>query len=230
MASRSIELERIHVLPAGVPPPVTALPEQVEAMRAKFGLAGRRVATIFGYVTQDKGYETTLDALRKLPPTVKLLVAGGSRVEREQGYLEQLQEALRAQKLTERVAITGYLDDTEIAAAMALSDVVLVPHLVANGSYSVMVALGYGKPVLASDLACFRDIHQQGEPIELFPVGDEYALAERLGFLLASANARKHLTAAAAKFAAAQSWRSVAQRTLTVYEEALTRSRRRPDR
>ncbi|MGV3724504.1 MAG: glycosyltransferase family 4 protein [Actinomycetota bacterium] len=224
MASRGIELERIHVLPAGVPPPVPALPEQVEAMRATFGLAGRRVATIFGYVTQDKGYETTLEALRKLPPTVKLLVAGGSRVEREQGYLEQLREVVRAQKLTERVAITGYLDDAEIAAAMALSDVVLVPHLVANGSYSVMVALGYGKPVLASDLACFRDIHQQGEPIELFKVGDEYALAGRLGFLLASANARKHLAAAAQEFAAAQSWRAVAERTLTVYEQVLSRA------
>jgi glycosyltransferase involved in cell wall biosynthesis len=226
MVARGIEPERIHVLAAGVPSPVTAATAHVEAMRSKFGLAGRKVVSIFGYVTQDKGYETALEALRKLPPAVKLLVAGGSRVEREQGYQEQLTEAIRAQNLTERVAITGYLDDAEIAAAMALTDVVLVPHLVANGSYSVMLALGYGKPVLASDLACFRDIHQQGEPIELFKMGDEYALAERLGFLLASANARKHLAAAALEFAAAQSWRAVAERTLAVYEQALSATRK----
>jgi len=226
MASRGIGLERIHVLAAGVPAPVAAVPEQVEAMRAKFGLAGRRVATIFGYVTQDKGYETTLEALRKLPPTVKLLIAGGSRVEREQGYLEELTEKIRAQNLSDRVAITGYLDDSEIAAAMALSDVVLVPHLAANGSYTVMVALGYGKPILASDLPCFRDIHQQGEPVELFPVGDEYALAERLGFLLASSSARKHLSAAAAQFAHERSWAAVAAATLRVYEGALAGPRR----
>ena len=41
-------------------------------------------------------------------------------------------------------------------------DMVLVPHTAANGSYSVMFGLAYGKPLLASDLPCFREIHEHG--------------------------------------------------------------------
>jgi glycosyltransferase involved in cell wall biosynthesis len=221
MKERSISPDRIHVLPAGIPPahPVSAV--EVEALRARFGLNGCRVATIFGYLTPDKGYDTALEALRGLPPTIKLLIAGGTRVEREAGYRQELEESIRAQGLQNRVAITGFLEEAEIAAAMAASDLILVPHLAANGSYSVMVALGYGKPVLASDLPCFQEIAERAGCVELFPVEDERTLAERIGFLLASPGNRNRLAAAARKFAEEQSWHSVAERTLRVYEQAL---------
>lgn len=223
MIERGIAAERVHVLAAGVPRPVEASPGLVEELRSRYGLAGYRVATIFGYVTADKGYETALDALRSLPPTIKLLIAGGTRIESERGYLLQLEREIEARGLADRVTITGFLDDAEVAAAMALSDVVLVPHLAANGSYSVMVALSYGRPVIASDLPCFRDIHAAGDCVELFPVGDERALADRLGFLMASASARRHLAAAAERFAAERSWEAVARRTAAIYETALSR-------
>ncbi|HTE16889.1 MAG TPA: glycosyltransferase family 4 protein, partial [Armatimonadota bacterium] len=189
--------------------------------REKLGFREGRILTIFGYVTPEKGYDTALAALAELPPPVKLLIAGGTRVEHERAYMDSLQEDIRARGLSGRVAITGYLEEPELAAAMAVSDLVLVPHTVANGSYSVMIALGYGKAVLASDLACFREIHEQGGGVELFEAGDERSLAERLGFLLASASARKALAGMAAEYAASRSWASVADRTRAVYEQVL---------
>lgn len=220
---RGFRPERVHVLPAGTPPrsDIGGDPESVSAFRERFGLHGRKVATIFGFVSQDKGYEVALEALSSLPPAVKLLIAGGARVEREEPYVEGLTAEIRRRGLGDRVAITGYLEEPDVAAAMAASDVVLVPHRAANGSYSVMVALAYGKPVLASDLPCFRDIAEADGGVELFDVGDETALAERLGFLLASQNRRRELAVAAESYAAGRSWSAVAERTLGLYRSAM---------
>lgn len=222
LVARRLPASRLHVLPAGVPKAAEATPAEIAALRDRHHLGGHRVATIFGYVTADKGYETALEALRKLPPTIKLLIAGGTRVERESSYLEQLQETIRGSGLTSRVAITGFLEEHEIAAAMAVTDVVLVPHLAANGSYSVMVALGHGKPVLASDLPCFREIAAQSPCVELFPPEDEHALADRLGLLMASSGIRSRMATDARHYAAERSWEKVAEKTLSIYREALS--------
>lgn len=222
MVVRRIRPERVHVLPAGLPEPSPegGRPEQVAAMRQRYGLAGSRVLTIFGFVTPDKGYELALDALRSLPGPVKLLIAGGTRVEHEGGYMETLKETIRARGLESRVAITGYLEDAEVATAMALSDLVLAPHTAANGSYSALIALAHGRPVLASDLACFRELQEEAGCVELFETGDETRLAERAGFLLASTGTRERLARQAQAYAAGRRWSRVAAATLKIYQSA----------
>lgn len=218
LAARGIPRERLHVLPAGTPPAAPApAPEEVARMRARFRLEGSRVVSIFGYVTPNKGYELAMEALKLLPPAVKLLIAGGARVEAEAPYLESLRSDIRNRGLEDRVAITGYLEDAEVAAAMALTDLVLVPHTAANGSYSVTMGLGYAKPVVASDLACFKEIADAHGCLELFDSEDETMLAERIGFLLASAAGRERLTERARVYAAERTWAAVAQRTLAIY-------------
>jgi glycosyltransferase involved in cell wall biosynthesis len=221
MIARGVRAARVHVLPAGIPSAATAEPDSVARFQREHRLAGRKVMTIFGYVNPDKGYEVALEALAKMPEAVKLVIAGGPRVEQEQPYLDTLERGIEEQGLAERVAITGYLEDAEVAAAMAATDLVLVPHTAANGSYSVMVALSHGKPVLASDLACFQEIAEQSACVELFTAGDETALAERAGFLLASAGTRSRMADAARQLAAERGWVEVARRTLAIYEEAV---------
>jgi len=221
LLSRGFPAEKVTVLPAGIPRAQESTPEGRVAFRERLGPEGTRLLTIFGFVNPDKGYEVALEALGKLPPQVRLVIAGGTRVEQEQAYMEELRETIRTRGLEKRVSITGYLEEREIADVMALTELVLVPHTAANGSYSVMVALSYGKPVLASDLACFREVREQGGGVELFERGDESMLAERIGFLLASSGARKQLAAAAAAYAKERSWASVAERTRDIYTRVL---------
>jgi phosphatidylinositol alpha-mannosyltransferase len=171
-------------------------------------------------VTPDKGYEVALEALRSLPAPVKLLIAGGTRVEHEGGYMETLRETIQARGLESRVAITGYLEESEVTTAMALSDVVLAPHTAANGSYSALIAVAHGKPVLASDLDCFRELHDEAGCLELFDTGDETRLAERAGFLLASASTRERLSRLAREYAVQRGWPAVAEATLAIYRLA----------
>lgn len=227
LASRGIPADLIHILPAGIPARPegtrTAPHNEVERLRARFGLEGSRVLAIFGYVTSNKGYEVTLDALEALPQDVRLLIAGGARVESERPYLERLRETISSRGLEDRVTITGYLEEPELAALMELADLVLVPHTAANGSYSVMIGLSYGKPVLASDLACFSELAEERDCLELFPAGNSEALGAKIRALLESGAARSDLARRARECAAEGSWARVAQKTRAIYEDALGR-------
>lgn len=224
LVGRGLPAKCVHILPAGIPSPAEAHAGEAEQMRARFGLEGSRVLAIFGYVTANKGYEVALDALASLPPNVRLLVAGGARVEGERPYLERLQETIGARGLADRVTITGYLEEPEVAALMELADLVLVPHTAANGSYSVMISLSYGKPVLASDLACFQELKEERDCLELFPAGDAAALAGRARSLLDSGAARSDLARRARACAVEGSWARVAQKTGAIYQAVLRKN------
>src|SRR5581483_10857810 len=117
----------VYVVPTGIPAPLPA-PTGGQAFREKFGLAGRRLITLFGYVSFNKGYELTLEILPSLPEDVTFVIAGGRRNADRAPYAAQLRERIAQAGLSERVVMTGFLDDTEVAEAMAASEIVLVPH------------------------------------------------------------------------------------------------------
>jgi glycosyltransferase involved in cell wall biosynthesis len=217
--------ERLHVQPAGIPLPAAAggSPEEVAAFRTRHQIPEGRVVALFGYVTADKGYELVLEAMTRLPPGFSFLIAGGSRTEHEQPYMAALQAEIRRRNLEARVRISGFLEEAEIRSAMTLADLVVVPHLAANGSYSVMFALGHGRPVLAADLPCFREIAENHQCAELFPAGDAEQLGAALGRLLASYGTRTRLAEHARAFAAERSWKVVAERTAAIYTAARER-------
>ena len=217
---RGIASERLHVLPPGIPAPRPA-PTGGRAFRERFGLGDDPIITVFGYINPLKGYEVVLDALPSLPPNVRFVIAGGTRVPAEQEYVESLRGDIAARGLESRVVQTGFLDDDAVAEAMMASDLVLVPHTQATGSYSIMVPLAYGKAIVASDQACFIEIADQGRCASIVPTGDAAALAREVGRLLANEEARNALSEQARRYAAERSWTAVARRTVEVYRAAL---------
>ena len=213
-AARGVPAGRLRVLPAGIPETVPPEPPPPP-------IPPGRWITLFGFVTPNKGYEIVLEALSRLPADVRLVIAGGARVEAEAPYVEALRREIAAQGLSERVTITGFLTEAQIAAVLTRSEVALAPHTVASGSYSVMLPIAYGRPVLASDLACFADLRDADAGVTTVPAGDAGALTERLGALLADEAEREALAAQARAYASRHTWEAVAQQTLALYREAL---------
>jgi glycosyltransferase involved in cell wall biosynthesis len=220
LIERGADPKFVHVVPAGVPE-VIAAATGGEAFRRRFGLNGFRVITIFGYIAPNKGYELTLKLLPSLPEDVKLVIAGGPRNAAMEPYFAQLRNIIESSGVQDRVVITGYLRDEEVAEAMAASSVVLTPHTEATGSYSVTIPLAYGKAVLASDLACFREITQRIACLELFRAGDIEDFRQHLLQLLNDEARRATLERHAKEYAERYSWHCIAERTRTIYEEAL---------
>jgi len=220
LIERGASPQYVHLIPAGVPDPFPA-PTNGKSFRERFGLRDRRLITLFGYTTPNKGYELVFDAMPRLPDDVSFVIAGGPRNADTEVYAARLQADVSARGLNQRVVYTGFLNDEEVAEAMAASEIVLTPHTQATGSYSVMIPLTYGKPLIASDLAIFREIRERGACLELFPNRDSVAFATVVNRLLADSAARDELGRNALAYAGSHSWAQIARQTADVYQESI---------
>jgi len=220
LIERGAKPEYVTIVPTGIPPALPA-PLHGKAFREAHHLQEKRVLTIFGYIAPNKGYELTLELLPSLPPDVVLVIAGGPRNADMEPYTAQLRAAIRSAGLQDRVLITGFLSEEEVAEVMAASDLLLVPHTQATGSYSVTFPLTHGKAILASDMDCFREIEARIDCLQLFKAGDLADYRTKLLALLDDPMRRERLATNACKYSQRFSWPNVAAYTRKVYEQAI---------
>lgn len=224
LIARGANGKYIHVIPGGVPDALQA-PTNGERFRA-LARPGDRIVSLFGFIAPNKGYELTFEAMESLAPDVFLLIAGGARNEEMIPYEQRIRALIQAHGLDERVYVTGHLTEEEIADAMAASDVVVAPHTQATGSYSIMVPLSYGKAIVASNLACFREIQERVPCMELFRAGESDDFSRVLTRVLGDDERRAGMERQAADYARTHSWREVARKTVEVYREAIADEKR----
>lgn len=177
---------KIHVIPHGnylgdigrMPP--------TEDARAKLGLPPTApVLLFFGQIKEVKGLDLLLDALAAIKgavPDVVLVIAGktwGQDFARYQSQIDSL--GLRSHCITQ----IRYIADDEVATYYAAADLVVLPYRRIYQSGVVLMAMSYGKPVLASDLQGMTEVIEDGVNGYVFRTGDTAHLAERLLSVLA---------------------------------------------
>jgi glycosyltransferase involved in cell wall biosynthesis len=214
---RGLKEERLFVVPMGIPAPLSPSAD----FRGRYNLHGKRVLTLFGYITPNKGYELVLEILATLPRDVVFVIAGGARRPVEQEFVDRLQRRIARLAVEDRVIVTGYLSDEDVADAMQATDIALVPHTQATNSYSVTLPLSHGRATLASDLACFREMAARGDCLELFRRGDKRNLRRKLVALLDDPPRREQLAGNASQYSERFNWHHVAATTREVYRAAL---------
>jgi len=174
--------ERVRIIPHPIPA-ITDNGSYISADAAKriFGLTGKVVLSIFGFINSRKGYELVISILPQLPGDVSLLIAGGRMTDTatDRGYEEHLRCLINDKHLEDRIRISGYLDASGITAAMAASDLCLSTSTGEAGSGALSLCLAYHKPVIASDTAVNREINERIRCLELFRTGDQQALFGR---------------------------------------------------
>lgn len=220
LIERGAASEYVHVVPTGIPNAEPA-PTGGRSFREKYGLTDRMVITIFGYIAPNKGYELTMEILPQLPANVTLVIAGGARLPSEEPYAASVKALVERSGLTDRVVITGFLTDTDVAEAMVGSDLVLAPHTWATGSYSVTLPLTHGRPVLASDVDCFKEIAARMDCIALFQANNAADYRARLVALLEDSDRRTALAQSALAYSNRFSWPNVARMTRRIYEQTI---------
>ncbi len=196
---------RYRIIPNGV-----ALPAQ-RAERGPGGSDLLRIAFV-GQAVERKGLGVLLrafEALREHIPA-ELTIVGANR------------EEVAPLLVDERgVIVLGRVDDAERQRVLESADVLCAPSLGGESFGMVLTeAFAAGTPVVASDIAGYRDVVRQRVDGLLVPRGDATALAEALRDLWLEPQQRAAMGVAAGERAERFAWPHVAAEVLSAYEDA----------
>lgn len=164
--------------------------------------------------------------LRRRHRSLRLLIAGGG------ARMDALEERIAAAGLNGYVRVTGCLTGRRAADLMARADVAVFPALAQAGvlvpSRHLLNAMAQGCAVVASDIACHRELLVHGQSGMLFAAGSRKALVDVLAQLLAEDWRVRALGQAAAQHAAAaHHWTAAAAGYRRLYESVLAEAPRR---
>jgi phosphatidyl-myo-inositol alpha-mannosyltransferase len=166
-----------------------------------------------GQAVERKGLPLLLrafEALREHIPT-ELTVIGPSEHE-----LSPLMLDMRD------VRVLGKVDDETKRMELETGDVLCAPSLGGESFGMVLTeAFAAGTPVIASDIAGYRDVVRDGVDGMLVPRGDAQALAEALRDLYEEPVRRAEMARAAALGAERFAWPRVAAQVMEAYEDAI---------
>ena len=120
------------------------------------------------------------------------------------------------------ITALGKVDDARKSAVLAQADVLCAPSLGGESFGMVLTeAFAHGTPVVASDIAGYRDVVHDGFDGVLVPRGDATAVAGALRDLAMDEPRRAQMGVAAREHAQRFAWPRVAEEVVGAYEDAL---------
>ncbi len=185
---------RVTVLPT----PVYTLPDPAWSraeVDTRFGLAGKRVAVLFGFPQPSKGFDRVVNALPQLPNDVVLLQVGDA--ERSRAEAERLESHAAG-----RLVRTGYLADAELSAVLARADVAVAPFRWANHSSSLGHLITAGVPIVAHRVPAIERLEADGAGVCFVDCDNPVSLAAAMTSDLGGLRERNREYAARHGFAA----------------------------
>jgi phosphatidyl-myo-inositol alpha-mannosyltransferase len=172
----------------------------------------------FGRAEERKGLPVALrafEALRATGVDVRLTVAGSTAEEVEPYLLED----------DAAIDVVGRVSDDEKWRLMHEADVLVAPSLGGESFGMVLTeAFASGTPVVASDIAGYRDVVKHGVDGLLVRAGDPAAVGEALHALATDRERRERMGAAARRSAERFDWPHVAAEVMEAYEDAIQRA------
>jgi glycosyltransferase involved in cell wall biosynthesis len=135
-------------------------------------------------------------------------------------------QSLRASCAQDGVVFTGYVFGPRLATLFRQAALFVLPSDVEGLPLVLLEALGYGTPVLASDIPPNREV--LGDLGRTFAAGSVDDLQRQLGAALDELPAlREQASQAASWIAGVYDWDLVADQTIALYETALEARRTR---
>lgn len=202
-------LRVVHTIPPlGDPPP----PAEVEALRRRLDLGGRRVILYVGKLSPGKGSADLVAAARRVAPAVPealFVFVGEGELGAEEPHLRRL----------------GPLGNRDVLALYPLADVVVVPSVIPDAlSRVILEALSASRAVVATRVGGTPELIVHGRTGWLVERGDPEGLAAALLILLRDDDLRRTLGAAGRRHLESLSGHGGSlDRLLDVYAEVLGR-------
>jgi glycosyltransferase involved in cell wall biosynthesis len=205
---------RPDVIPNGVCP----LPTGESGILERVGLKPRQYILYVGRLSEEKGCHNLIEAFQQVHMGgLRLVIAGGATYASE--YLKRLQGSAGPD-----VLFLGWVDQPALADLYANCALFVLPSRVEGLSVSLLEAMSYGAPILASDIG--PNAEALGDTGWLFRDGDQADLTLKLSNLLASAASLPSGGLRSKERALEHfSWPAVVARLESVYDSLFERSR-----
>lgn len=184
-----------------------------EAERARLGIAeGETVFVFVGQIREYKNVDGLARAFRTADlPRARLLIRGRPRG-------DAVDRAVRSAcgddpRIDYRAE---FLADDELAATLLASDAIALPYHDCLTSGAALLAMSFGKPLVAPDRGCFRELAGDGA-VGLYASADPDGLARALRALATDPVARVAGGARNLEIARAADWAGIAAETARLY-------------
>lgn len=170
----------------------------------------RRGILFLGRHEPRKGLRVLLEAAAGLPSDVEVWIAGHGPET----------DGLRARHGDPRIRWLGMVDDESKIRLLRSAAVLCAPSLHGESFGMVLLeAMAAGAPVVASDIAGYRDLAHGGAAARLVPPGDPERLAAALRGVLADATYAEQLRVGGAAQTSRHTMTALARRYVAVYEQ-----------
>lgn len=219
--------DRIRLIHHGVPDVPYG---NKEALKERFGTAGKPTILTFGLLGPSKGIEIMLDALAQVVPDnpeVVFTVLGATHphVKRDSGesYRLSLESRALALGIQKNVIFHNrYVSEEDLCEYLAAADIYVTPYhnkeQIVSGTLAY--ALAAGTAIVSTPYRYAQEMLTDGRG-RLVEFGDAKGFAEALGALLNNAEERGRMQAAAYEMGRAMIWPRVALQ----YHETLSEAR-----
>jgi glycosyltransferase involved in cell wall biosynthesis len=190
--------------------------------RVRIGIGGcGPVLLFFGMIKPNKGLIHLLHAMPEILraiPDAQLVIAG-EPVENFGNYAATIRQLGIQDAVLTRL---GYVRDEDAGAYFQSADVVVLPHTEVSLSGVAWVALGFGRPIVGTNIGALPDLVQEGLNGALVAPGSSRALSQAIIRMLGD---RKQLESmgewSRASFEARYSWARTARQTLELYRRLM---------
>lgn len=222
LASIGVPKKRLAVLPHG---PLADLPPRNTPP------AGPLTFLLFGKMKPYKGIDVLIEAVARMPPDLRtgcrFVIAGKPYMD-----IAPLREAVARHRLDDIVSFdTRFFSDEDMAELLSRAGALVFPYREIEASGVLSIALGLGRPIIASRIGSFAETLTDGADALLVPPDDAEALSRSLTAIAFSEAERRRLGDAARTLAEHMpGWRTIARRTLELYGEALAERATTTDR
>jgi glycosyltransferase involved in cell wall biosynthesis len=176
-----------------------------------------RVVLFFGLIRPYKGVERLLEAFELLAKAedLHLVIAGAA----EPALARALESAIERSEAKARIRLRPrFSTDPELVALLRMADVVVFPYHHVDQSGALLLAMSFGKAVIASDIPGFREYLDDGVEGVLCDTSKPPRLAREI-LALAREDARREALGAAAREVSLESyaWEGIAQQISGMY-------------
>lgn len=203
----------IRVIPNGLGE--LAQPQSPGMTLQQFGLTAGRYLLTVARIDPQKCQLDLIEAFRRAQPTDwKLALAGGA--DHASDYVRAVVDAAKA---TPGVVLLGHQKEAALAELYANAGAFVLPSSHEGQPIAVIEAIGYGCPVILSDIPAHRELGIAAG--RFFRAGDTSALAEHMRATFRNPPDRAQHTADRDRILRQHDWRLIARHTLDVYRAVL---------